>query len=733
MKNKLESNEPPEELFSSINRRRAKELEALNKRLRDHILLRDSAQRGLVDEFKMQIAEKDSMIHRLTSELDNALAGSGEKDSLKLRVASLESENKKLASKGRALESGLELMQHVKEKDSQSRVQALSARIAELERLNSELSQRADSFRPAMQPKKPDVEVLAMRHKVAELEGLNRKLRDHILLRDSAERAMVEEYRQQMAQKDELLKALDSSKLESDSARFSENSALFTTGLQKAQQASSILKAQIETKEDEIEKLKQAHDSKEKSYEALCAQLTAQLKERSFEVERLKAFVSQREALYQSVEAELEKEIAKKDALLRKHEVSRPAEHVIELEEQIAHSRQVITLKEAAAKRAFLDSVRLREKNSGLEADLKEVKSAFESSKQDYERLLPRLKAESDRSIKALITDYTSREAMLRAENEKLKSEVSRKQLELGEQSRKIDAAITEFRARSDQIIQLRPITQPAPEPAAPDTTVQNQTPRHIQTEEQLNDYAKKARALRESLFKKDRELISRENEMKRREEQLSLKDSELNTMLGVVERRFAELQQREESLSRQEQILLKQQEALNKELNSMPEAKPAEMRPAIASIKAEPEIKTAKPEPKQRPKPIVKPAIIKQAVSKVIEKQPVSVVAQEQPVQQLPKEQPKDRGPLLMEELETVQRIIPIKASSQKVVPAPKQDAEIDLASQSIGYHEVDEIAAMADVALQHNTSVEQIRKSLAASGYSKESIEKAFKKMGL
>ncbi|MBI3052131.1 hypothetical protein HYY74_06800 [Candidatus Woesearchaeota archaeon] len=726
MKNKLESNEPPEELFSSINRRRAKELEALNKRLRDHILLRDSAQRGLVDEFKRQIAEKDSMIHRLTSELDNALAGSGEKDSLKLRVASLESENKKLASKGRALESGLELMQHVKEKDSQSRVQALSARIAELERLNSELSQRTDSFRPVMQPKKPDVEVLALRNKVAELEGLNRKLRDHILLRDSAERAMIEEYRQQMAQKDELLKALDSSKLESDSARFSENSALFATGLQKAQQASSILKAQIETKEDEIEKLKQAHDSKEKSYEALCTQLTAQLKERSFEVERLKAFVSQREALYQSVEAELEKEIAKKDALLRKHEVSRPAEHVIELEEQIAHSRQVITLKEAAAKRAFLDSVRLREKNSGLEADLKEVKTAFESSKQDYERLLSRLKAESDRSIKALITDYSSREAMLRAENEKLKSEVSRKQLELGEQSRKIDAAITEFRARSDQIIQLRPITQvtPAPEPAAPDTTVQSQTPRHIQTEEQLNDYAKKARALRESLFKKDRELISRENEMKRREEQLSLKDSELNTMLGVVERRFAELQQREESLSRQEQILLKQQEALNKELNSMPEAKPAEMRPAIASIKAEPEIKIAGPEPKQRPKPIVKPAIIKQAVS---------VVAQEQPVQQLPKEQPKDRGPLLMEELETVQRIIPIKASSQKVVPAPKQDAEIDLASQSIGYHEVDEIAAMADVALQHNTSVEQIRKSLAASGYSKESIEKAFKKMGL
>ena len=52
---------------------------------------------------------------------------------------------------------------------------------------------------------------------------------------------------------------------------------------------------------------------------------------------------------------------------------------------------------------------------------------------------------------------------------------------------------------------------------------------------------------------------------------------------------------------------------------------------------------------------------------------------------------------------------------------------------NQEIGFSEVEEIMSVIEVAISHKDSVAQIRSSLAGSGYSKENIDLALKKMGL
>ncbi|MBI2133238.1 hypothetical protein HYU11_01000 [Candidatus Woesearchaeota archaeon] len=599
--------------------RRMKGLESLNNTLRDHIHEKEMLDSELSKEYSYQLTHKEDVIRSLALKKDEC-------ELLHSRVKELESLNAKLTGEIEMLENaGGEL-------DDEFRAQ---------------LDQR-DQIIKGLCSKDSRLELESLRKRVGELSSSNEKLRDHILLRDSLERAMAKEFSKQMEKKEETIQRLISSKSSalSQERDFSSIEREIESGLEIVREENRVLKAKLEEKTEELGSSLRYQREKDASYDEIQAQLSYQLKEKVHEISRLKAFIAQREDLSQRSEEQLMKELAEKETeikSLRRNKEERPSDLRLE------HARQIIQLKDAASKKHYLETIKLKESLSLLEKEIENEKARYEKSRAYYEKIIASIKKDSDRSARDLIAEYSERQINDKAEIEKLKGQLGESQLQLKIERQKIDNAIREFNIRSVQLMEM------GGQPSKDFQQVKKEEP------VDLSEYEKKAKAIRESLNRREIDLNRREGEIHVKSSKVEENQSEIKRMLVSIEERIKLVEKREESLGRREQLLLKQQDAFNRELD------------ALGKVNREPVQKAEYDKPKIASEPKAK------------------VHAKEQVVD--------------------------------------KQQSD----ERTLGYPEVDEIVSMIEVALQHKDTPEQVRNSLISSGYSKESIDKAMRRMKL
>ncbi len=681
------SKKPIEGHFSTDNH--SKHLEEVNNKLREHILLRDSVERAMADEFKSQIAHKNEMIKKLIAVqaiASNSGIDEGQLILLKQRNSDLEMLNNQLKESLTAEKSAIVL-------ENKREVTALKLKIAELERTKHIQTVDDDSSKP---------ELTSLRHRVAHLEALNNKLREHLLLRDSVERAMAEEFKAQISEKEEAVARLmglhsNSESKETGIKSIEEelNSELFSTRkeLQEAQQS-------LIEKKTEIANIKGHFKEKEQAYEELQKQQNEQLREKEYEIGRIKAFLAEREETTQQMEEQLTRALAEKDSQLNGLIQQRKIHgNAIALERQLDQAKQALTIKDATSKRFYVELAKAKEGNSILQRTIESERAHSEALKEQYEKIINTIKKDSEKLVKSIIEDYSSREAVVRTENERMKMQLAEKDSELQIQKQKIDSAIKEFSLRSQQIISLRDHTATTEtiELAAQDTL-------RINNNEELETYTRKARQLRDELNKKETEMARKEADLRQKESEMRVRETETKNLLNIAEMRIKDIEGKQDSMDIKEQILLRQQEAFNKGLETLEKAGKEIKIPQESELEQH-----VKKKEKEEVKPNIQ-SIEYTAVQETKEPEKISIEnVTEQPIQQ-----PE----------------IPVKAQEQ--MPIKTQD-QINLQEQTLGYPEVEEIMSIIDVAIQNKDTLEKIKSSLIASGYSSENVEKAVRKMKL
>ncbi len=657
------------------------ELESVNSKLREHILLRDSVERAIAREFKSQVEQRDSVIRGL--ETAKPEKGTGYR------------------AIARELSAELEIAR------------------SQIDELNQELGRKSEKLGSkreiSEQLKIRDYEIERLKSSVAELESVNSKLREHILLRDSVERAITQEFKGQIAEKEEMIMKLEQSRIGSAGNEYSTIANEMSSELGEAKSQMQILGRKLEEKTAEMQRLLGHHKNKEQAYDDVYAQLSEQMKQKNFEIERLKGFIAEREELMQRMEEQLGKEIALKDSELRELRHTKSFGKALQLERQLEHSHQVIKLKEASARKAFLEAAKEREEKAIMQKRLEDTNLGTEHQREQYEKIIGTIKKDSEKTIKGIISDYTERETQQKMESEKLKSLLSQKQAELDVERQKIDSALKEFAIRAGQVMGIREQLLPSER----EITIAVQRAQPIQPALDAEEHREKIKSMREGLFRKDREISQKDTAVRQKEQEILGKESEMRSMINLVEQRVMNLESREKSLETREQILSRQQEAFNSQLQSI--QKPGH---AKADSMLERHVKEAprQPETITQLKPAKQEAVnIKPALREVRKEQPVIVKPEiaKQEIKPEPKPTPKP-----MQEAQRPPRPIDIRQPGS---------GQIDLKEQTLGYSEVDEVKAMIEVALEHKDSVDQIRKSLVSSGYSKESIDKALSQISL
>ncbi|MBI2142055.1 hypothetical protein HYU15_01020, partial [Candidatus Woesearchaeota archaeon] len=202
----------------------------------------------------------------------------------------------------------------------------------------------------------------------------------------------------------------------------------------------------------------------------------------------------------------------------------------------------------------------------------------------------------------------------------------------------------------------------------------------------------------------------------------------------------------REDSSERKEQILLRQQEAFNRELQALEAA-----GSRLMTVESELESQLAMPvnQPAALPQiPVSSPAPLTPSSTPIpAQTLPLSREAPQQP-ESIEALAPSQQKIIMPDEIkpekakakgltETERAAKPKQHTSGIYPPTaqekPAGEPTMNLEAQTLGYSEVEEAMSMIDVALQHGESIEQIKNSLLSSGYSKENVEKALKKMNL
>ncbi len=674
--------------------RRLKGVQDLNEQFRDHIQKKDSIDSQITGEYEVQLSDKNNLLKRAYNSIPL----------LNKRINELEALNNQLRD-------------HIQVKEK------LDNEISQ--EFKAQLTQRDEIIRQIFGKHDEGQEQDLLNSKIKELQATNEKLREHILLRDSLERAMNKEFTNQLAEKEGTIKRLMSEQEQAIAQKenLTKIEKEISSEIELSNQESQFLKQKLNEKQIELSNLTKYFREKEKAYDDIQLQLNDRLKEKNNEFTRLKAFIAEREELSQRMEEQLLQQIAEKDSEIKLLKKGKETEKQGELQRQIEHSKQIMKLKEATAKKYYLETLKLKEMLTGVEKDLGIEKMHAEKLKLQYEKIISEIKKDNETSVKSIISDYSARQITDRGEIEQLKAQINESQSQLKIEKLKIDSAIKEFNMRSQNIMTIRDQMHIA-EKTAP---VQEQTEETaIKNIEELNEYAKKAKTIREALNKREIELNKREAELSQKKDQVTTNQAEIKAMLINIENQLKDLEKKEDALNRREMLLFKQQEAFNKELEALErtgfqtkskeseleaqvkpeykieavEAKPAEIKPeeAIVDMKKPEEMKKTS----------------KKNQAKKIDQNPLQKFDQKQKPAEKPKVEQRSEKPKV------------------QVTEKPAENP-INLQEQTLGYPEVDEIISIIDVALQNKDNIEQVTKSLSGSGYSQDSIQKALKKMKL
>ncbi|MBI3033610.1 hypothetical protein HYY72_00425 [Candidatus Woesearchaeota archaeon] len=705
-----------QEHFKSLNQR-ISELQKANDRLREHILLRDSVERAMGEEFGSQLRQKDEIIAGIQAfKIDRISADNAEFESrikLKESDSSRQSEAVKLAGELSSAQERVSRLSAMNEKLREHILLRDSIERAMSQEFKSQLAEKDAVIKSIrLQKSVEPVERPVSSPRAVELEELNRNLREHILLRDSVERAMGEEFGSQLRQKDEIIKRLQEFsslvKAEDKGIQGLRREIDSELGIYKNQ--IDALKSRVLEKENELKRLEGHYRDKEQSYDDILIALKQQLSEKSMEVEKLKSFVAEREQISQRIEEQLQRDLASREAELSDLRRLRADRDSLRLLREVEQLRQVLKLKEVSGKRLFLELAKARSLQADLEKQLDAGKADYDRIKSYYEKIVASVRRDGENAVKSLLSDYSSRDASAKADIERLKAELLLKESQIQVQKQRIDDVIREFNIKSQQLFSIREHGSLIADP--------RQIESFEKAKRELEEYGAKAESVKELLERRDAEISQKAVELGKREEEILSKESEIKGLLAVTEQKLNALDEKGGFDAHEAKPVV----VVNKSnIESVIEAHSKEPAGNVSQVAGKPG----------------EPYKVVELINEPLP--PVQVMPEqlEEPLADMKLKQDKLVKPVLSALAVASSKPQDKTAPSFRIPDdkpvAKKVEMDINLQEQTLGYPEHEEIASMIDVALQHNESIEQIKQSLLSSGYSRENIEKALKNMKL
>ncbi len=609
----------------------------------------------------------------------------------------------------------------------------LRTKNAEIERLSKVL----ENERAAKKVKLADSGVLLKNGKTAgkEIE----MLRGHILELENSGKMLGAEYAEQISEKDRQVRRL-------------------VNMLKLGEESNRLLSEKIDGKaraeRDYVERLKGAISRKEEFNREIIERLTEGLSRKNEEVDRLRDAAVRQEKLVKRFESEvaeyrnrqesLEAFLREKDSMIGKIDKNfaqqlRNKEYEIERlgselrkqfdskpaargQEEIASLRIKLGAKEGELNGLAQEFANIKEQNRIAMKRLDERQKLFVESEKTYNGLINSLQLQQEKRVKELMSANSKREVELKTEIEKLKSERREKETLLAEKESRIDETLLQFSETSKRLLELK-----GGDGAADDGA-------------KIIDLKGKEAEIAGLLKEADERIkaaMIKEHEIARREELLIKEQEAINSELSILSNAGVEIQKDREYLKekiRKYEIPEKEtqvgQPALFGEENITADYA-GEIQPENAEV--------AEAEPVQE---AVEEVRGKSEALEILRRPGKSEASEEEPMQPLPFElkakakkgikkivfkparsrvKPLPRPPV---------RSIKAKADRPKIREALMRQAEQKEAFPEVGgYGEIHEIESIISIGLQHGDSVDQIKRSLEDSGYSKQTIEKAFR----
>ncbi|MBI4438527.1 hypothetical protein HY640_01185 [Candidatus Woesearchaeota archaeon] len=668
--------------IASLHKRMAG-LEAVNAKLREHMLLRDSLERAMSEEFNRQLAEKDRTIEQLKQiasrkeeaahEATLTIQRDEELELIKQHQHStqaIKNLQEQIILKGSTIsqleETNTKLREaiHLREAIEKAVKTEFSKQLAHKDIVIKRLSEK--STRPQTIHIDDDLhnETIILNQRVSELEEANSKLRESLMLREATEAEFREEFNRQLSEKEDTVKRLKMLRLQTETTQndFEGINKELHAELDLTRNEAEATKQRLNQKNEEMRKLAEQSQQKEKSYESLYFQLTTQLKQKAHEIDRLKSFIAEREEITQRIEQQLQKEIAAKESQVLELKHTKDYGRTAQAERELENATQIIKVKEATARKLAMELEQQKGENQAFQRNMHAQLTYTRKLKEQYQGLLNNARRNHEKAMDSLIREHATREIATKAEAEKLKAQLTQKQLETESQKQRIDEAIKEFAIKSQQVIDLR----------------------GTDTIEALTGQSQQSQKDKERQEKERKEIDQEKEQLKEREEKVK-------GMLTTIEKQLKDTESKDKALEAKEQVLTRQQETLNKAIEALTAA--AQPKPALSKLEQHLDI--------------------------------------QQPTQQIPvpkrTEQPlpQPQKPILIQEAQ-------IAPQQMKKTPI-NEETKYNTNEQELGYTETEEILSVIDVALQHKDTPENIKKSLLSSGYAKEAVEKAFSKLNL
>ncbi len=712
------------------NRASSKESEI--ERLRAYIEELESSGKKLSAEYAGQIAEKDRQVRRLT-ELLGGVENLGE--------STLKELNAKVRAKKDYLESissSLWKKERMNKEAIDNLAGQLRAKNREMEKLRLTLVSQ-QRIEKRLCEKAPEKTISVVYGKGAGNEKELERLRSYALELENSGKRLSAEYAEQLSGKDRQMRQLvNMLKLREESNRL----------------LSEKLDGKARAERDYVERLKGAISRKEEFNRETIEKLTGEISRKNAEIDGLREAATRQERLVKRLESEVaeyrkrqesleaflhendstkhkleknfaqqmrnkEGEIERLGSELRKQLDSRPAARN---HEEVSALKIKLEAKDEEITGALQELANLREQNRIALKRLDERQKLFVESEKTYNRLVNSLQLQHEKRVKELMGANSRREVELRTEIERLKAGQREKEALLAEKESRIDETLLQFSETSRRLLELKGV-----EGGGADVTG-------------LKEKQEEIGRLLEEAEKRIEEAVRKEREVAGREAMLVKEQEAINAELSILRNAGVEVQKDREYLKGKirrygflgKETRLEQPALVGGETApEAPEEYASEIQPEAPEVAEAPDVEEAAEEVNgkaealeilrrpgkagvgeegQLPLPAEPEAKAKKGVKGVF-KQAKSRV------KHLP------NPPL---------RSIRAKVERPKIREALMRQAERKEAFPEVGgYGEIHEIESIIGIGLQHGDSIEQIRSSLEASGYSRQNIEKAFRQV--
>ncbi len=432
------------------------------------------------------------------------------------------------------------------------------------------------------------------------------------------------------------------------------------------------------------------------------------------EVSELRKMVSDKENILERLSDEYSSQISAKD------------EQIANLNKMI--KKNVTDLTNAEKYRALLKLAEEESKNlasdyndskkqiSDLKAVIGQKDSILMEEARRFEEFAAELNKRTDERINEVVMEFAGRELKMRVELESARAKLSEQETFLAAKQKEIDSALDNFASATNRILGFK----------GTETD-------YLLRQKEIADFQKQLDLRAEQLSTKEVEVKGVLEGIQTREKALSDKEREISNLLNKVEERTSYLAMVEDAIKKKEELLMMQQQAFQKELAVFEQSgfefkeirKEEELNavptpvPETKSEKAPKQIVDKKPQPKILR--ILKPKQVSIKKEEIITKAEILP-----PPPAIP---PMETSEFFEPTAET--KTIKESEIPSKIFREGLPSREELFGKDREGFSEIDEISSIIEVARSHGDSDDAIKSSLINSGYSKDRIEEAFRKL--